>query len=120
MSDKPFFPTPDELIKAKRIPDLVDVPSRLVLAVEGSGGPGQPEFSSAVAALYGISYTIRFARKKAGSPVFQVGALEGEWRSEGADLPIHEVPSQDTWRWRVQMGVPRVSTRSRSFFPHRG
>ena len=106
MSDKPFLPTPDELLKGKRQPDLVEVPARLVLALDGAGGPGEAAFSSSVAALYGISYTLRFARKKAGNPVFKVGVLEGEWRAEGENLPIHEVPSQDTWRWRLQMCVP--------------
>ena len=106
MSDKPILPTPDALIKGKKQPDLVEVPARLVLALDGAGGPGEPAFSSAVAALYGISYTLRFARKKAGRPVFKVGILEGEWRAEGEDYPIHEVPSQDVWRWRLQMCVP--------------
>jgi len=106
MSDTPFLPTPDALIKAKKQPVLVEVPERLVLALDGAGGPGEPAFSLAVAALYGISYTLRFARKKAGHPVFKVGLLEGEWRAEGENLPIHEVPSQDAWRWRLQMCVP--------------
>lgn len=106
MSHKPFLPTPDALIKGKKQADLVEVPSRLVLALDGAGGPGEPAFLSAIAALYGISYTLRFARKKAGHTVFKVGVLEGEWRVEGEDLPIHQVPSQDVWRWRLQMCVP--------------
>ena len=59
MSEKPFLPTPDALIKAKKQPDLVEVPERLVLALDGAGGPGEPAFSLAVGALYGISYTER-------------------------------------------------------------
>lgn len=95
-----------ELIEAKREPDLVDVPARLALALEGAGGPERPEFTAAIGALYGIAYTIRFARKHAGRPVFKVGVLEGEWRAEGRDLPIHEVPERDAWRWRLLMSVP--------------
>lgn len=106
MNPKPICPTPDVLIKAKTKPDLVEIPTRLVVALDGEGGPGEPGFASAVGALYGVSYGIRFARKKAGLPVFKVGVLEGEWGAEGEDLPINEVPSQDTWRWRVQMCVP--------------
>ena len=106
MSDKPLIPTPDALIKGKKEADLVEVPDRLVLALDGEGGPGEPGFGSAIGALYGISYGLRFARKKAGQAVFKVGVLEGEWRAEGEDLPLNEVPSQDSWRWRVQMCVP--------------
>lgn len=85
---------------------MVAVPTRLVLALEGAGGPETADFTAAVGALYGISYTLRFARKKAGRPVFKVGVLEGEWRAVGENLPLHETPSQDSWRWRMQMCVP--------------
>jgi hypothetical protein len=110
MSTKPFLPTPDALIKAKQKPDIVDVPGRLVLSLDGEGGPDEPGFALAIGALYGISYTLRFARKKAGQPVFKVGVLEGEWRAEGEGLSVEEVPSQDQWRWRLQMGVPEDMT----------
>ena len=106
MIEKPLLPTPDALLKGKAQPDVVEVPTRLVLALEGAGGPTAPDFSAAVGALYGISYTLRFARKKEGRPVFKVGVLEGEWRADGDNLPLHETPSQDSWRWRMQMCVP--------------
>ena len=110
MTERPFLTTPDALLKGKEQPDLVDVPSRLVVALGGAGGPAEPAFSAAIAALYGISYTLRFARKKAGHPVFKVGVLEGEWRAEGEDFPILEVPSPDAWQWRLQMCVPHNVT----------
>ncbi len=106
MSEKPVLPTPDALLKGREQPDVVEVPPRLVLALRGAGGPTTPIFSASVGALYGISYTLRFARKKAGRAVFKVGVLEGEWRAEGGDLSIAETPSQDSWRWRMQMCVP--------------
>ena len=106
MTDKPVVATPDALIKAKRHPDLVDVPARLVLALDGAGGPEEPGFASAIGVLYGVSYALRFARKKAGKPVFKVGILEAEWWAEGDDLPVLEVPARSAWRWRVQMCVP--------------
>jgi len=106
MSERPLLPTPDALLKGREQPDVVEVPPRLVLALRGAGGPTTPIFSAAVGALYGISYTLRFARKKAGRAVFKVGVLEGEWRAEGGDLSIAETPSQDSWRWRMQMCVP--------------
>lgn len=106
MTDKPTQHTPNVLLKAKREPDIVQVPERSVLAIEGEGGPDQPGFAAAIGALYGISYGVRFARKGAGLPVFKVGVLEGEWRAEGVDLSVHEVPAREAWRWRLQMAVP--------------
>jgi hypothetical protein len=106
MPEKTMQWTPAELTKAKTKPDLVEVPSRSVLAISGSGSPDSPEFAGSVGALYGVSYALRFARKKAGQPVFKVGVLEGEWWAEGDDLPEHGVPSREAWRWRLRMGVP--------------
>ena len=105
-TETPNQPTPDELLKAKMRPDLVVVPERLVLALDGVGGPKESGFAASIGALYGVAYTLRFARKAAGQPVFKVGVLEGEWRAEGENLTAHEVPSPDTWRWRLQMCVP--------------
>ena len=110
MTDKPTRATPAELIKAKTKPDVVDVPSRLVMALAGAGPPEAPEFAEAVGALYGVAYTMRFARKKTDLPVFKVGVLEGEWWAEGDDLPVHDVPARETWRWRVMMAVPGDAT----------
>lgn len=98
--------TPEAFLKAKQQPDIVEVRSRLVLAIEGAGPPEQPGFSDAIGALYGVSYTLRFARKNAGGPVFKVGVLECKWWAEGENLPVHAVPARETWRWRVMMGVP--------------
>ena len=111
MTDKPYLPTPEALIKAKKQPDVVDVPDRVVLALEGAGGPEEPGFSAAVQALYAVAYALRFARKKAGEPVFKVGVLEGEWRAARSDQPILEVPARSDWRWRAQMCVPSDVTK---------
>lgn len=111
MSEKPFLPTPEALIKAKKQPDVVDVPDRVVLALEGAGGPEEPGFTAAVEALYGVAYALRFARKKAGQPVFKVGVLEGEWRAAVGDQPVLEVPARSDWRWRVQLCVPSDVTK---------
>ena len=105
-SDKPVQPTPDELIKAKKKPDLVVVPERLVMALDGEGGPEESVFAASIGALYGVAYTLRFRRKAASQQVFKVGVLEGEWRAEEVDLRDSEIPSPDTWQWRLQLCVP--------------
>ena len=102
---KPASPTPQELLKGKSKADLVVVPSRPVLAIEGAGPPDDPAFAAAIGALYGIAYTLKFARKKAGLEDFKVGVLEGEWWSEGHDASVLAAP-RSAWRWRLQIAVP--------------
>lgn len=104
---KPASPTPEVLLKAKTKADLVEVPARSVLAIEGAGPPEDPAFAAAIGALYGISYTLKFARKKAGLGDDKVGVLEGEWWSEGHDPPFLAAP-RSSWRWRLQIAVPEA------------
>jgi hypothetical protein len=102
---KPTSPTPEVLLKAKAKADLVEVPARNVLAIEGAGAPEDPAFAAAIGALYGIAYTLKFARKKAGLGDDKVGVLEGEWWSEGDD-PYFLAAPRSSWRWRLQIAVP--------------
>lgn len=132
MSEPEMLVTPPELIKAKREPEIIEVPTRVVMALDGAGAPESPEFSAAVSALYGIAYTLRSARKKAGKGVFKVGSLEGVWGAEpnsgssaagvgeaglgpdagdvGPSLSAGVLPPRHQWRWQLQMGVPPDTT----------
>ena len=65
---------------------------------------------AAVGALYGVGYTMRFTRKAQGRPLFKVNPLIGEWRAEGVDPGETGVPSPDSWRWRMMIGVPEDVT----------
>jgi hypothetical protein len=80
-------PMPRELLDATTTPDIVRVPARLVLAFDGTDPPGSAGFQKAIGALYGVAYTLRFARRD-----FKVAPLEGRW-SEG-------------WAWQLRMAVP--------------
>ncbi len=102
---------PRELVSAKRIADVVSVPQRRCLAVDGEGSPKDAAFAQAIGALYAISYTLKFARKKAGLTDFKVGPLEGRW---SADVPPGTTvkPSPDKWRWRLRIGVPSDVTKA--------
>ena len=42
MSEKALVVTPDALTKGKRKPDVVDVPARAVLSIDGAGAPSDP------------------------------------------------------------------------------
>ncbi len=100
------FPTPAELTDARRTADLVEVPPRLVLAISGAGAPDQPEFISSLGALYGITYGLKFGRKKAGGTDFKVGALVGIWRIEASAHAEGRTPPRESWRWTMQLDVP--------------
>ena len=106
MSTKPLVATPSELTMGKRKPDLVDVPARTVLSLDGAGAPTDPVFAASIGALFGVAYTLRFTRKAERRPVFKVGPLEGEWRVKGHNPSAGGLPSANEWRWCLRMGVP--------------
>lgn len=73
---------------AKKV-EYVDVPSLLFVRVDGTVAAGvgpsdSPDFKEAVAALYGISYTLKFmVKKRADKPIdYPVMFLEGLWVTE--------------------------------------
>jgi hypothetical protein len=106
MSTKPLVATPSELTMGKRKPDLVDVPARTVLSLDGAGAPTDPVFAASIGALFGVAYTLRFTRKAERRPVFKVGPLEGEWRVKGHNPSAGGLPPANEWRWCLRMGVP--------------
>jgi hypothetical protein len=102
--ETPPLPVPAVLLDATTTPDVVDVPARIALAIDGAGPPDSPVFERALGALYGVAYGLKFARKPAGRN-FKVGPLEGRWWAEGAPEDVLQVP-RETWRWRLRIGVP--------------
>ncbi len=79
-------------------PSLVRCQPAKVLAVVGEGAPESSAFAAAIRALYGVAYTIKFARKKAGGPPVAPGPLEGLWQNI-------EAPRAE-WQWKLIMRVP--------------
>jgi hypothetical protein len=96
---------PDVLLKATPIADIVAVPARSVVAIEGQGAPGGEAFQRSVGALYGVTYTLKFSRKRAGKGDFKVGALEACWWAGGGEVAFGETP-REQWRWRLRLAVP--------------
>ena len=103
-------PVPRELVKATGIADIVAVPRRRCLAIDGAGSPKDAAFAEAIGALYGTAYALKFARKRAKQSDFKVGPMEGHW---SADVPPGATrrPSADKWRWRLRIGVPAGITK---------
>ena len=104
--------TPRELISATSTADIVSVPRRRCVAIDGQGAPASAQFQEAIAALYGVAYTLKFARKKAGHPDYKVPPLEGRWSADvAAGTGTTTRPQPEQWRWRLRIGVPADVTR---------
>jgi hypothetical protein len=103
-------PVPRELLRATRTADIVSVPHRRCLAIDGVGSPQDPKFQQSVEALYGVSYALKFARKKAGKSDFKIGPLEGHWSADPSWGAAGK-PPPEAWHWRLRIGVPTEVTR---------
>jgi hypothetical protein len=95
---------PQLLYEAKPAADVVDIPARTAVSIEGAGGPERETFGRSVGALYGVAYGLKFARKPAGRD-FRIGPLEGRWWAEGAESRVFVAP-RESWRWRLRIAVP--------------
>ncbi len=110
VSTRAALPMPHELVDATTDADLVTIPARSVLSIDGSGEPGGDRFQHAIRALYGIAYTLKFTRRREGRPDFGIGPLEGRWWSDQI-IPCTRSP-RHTWRWTLRMAVPRDVTKA--------
>jgi hypothetical protein len=97
---------PAALLDATPVADVVEVPARAVVSVDGAGAPESEAFGRSVGAIYGAAYGLKFARKKAGAPTFKVGPLEGRWWAEGIPKDLRGPPPREAWRWRLRLAVP--------------
>lgn len=107
---------------AKKV-EWVDVPPLLFARVDGvipAGiGPGDsPDFQEAVAALYGISYTLKFMiKKRADDPIdYPVMALEGLWMTEsgGYDTAAREAMSYSVMIMQPDFVTPELFEAARA------
>jgi hypothetical protein len=104
-------PIPRAMVNATQTADIVTVPHRRCLAIDGAGSPREHAFQEAVGTLFGIAYALKFARKRAGKSDFKIGPLEGHWSAEDAMGQGEGAPAPEHWRWRLRIGVPEDATR---------
>ncbi len=90
--------------------ELVEVPELSFVMIDGiiednSGPGGSPAFKEALQALYGISYTLKFASKQhKENPIdYKVMALEALWWVAGEDF---DITRPEGWRWTAMMVQP--------------
>lgn len=85
---------------------LVTVPAMNFLLIDGIGDPNRvPAFAEAVAALFGVAYTLKFMLKKgAGGVDFGVMPLEGLWWAE--EMARFSPDRKDDWLWTAMIMQP--------------
>src|SRR5690349_3015829 len=80
--------------------------------IDGFGAPegpeASPDFQSAIQALYSVTYTLKFTRKKTTGPDYTVGPLEGLWWMAD-DTEFDQARAAD-WRWTLMIMQPDFIT----------
>ncbi|MEA5456838.1 GyrI-like domain-containing protein [Sinomonas sp. JGH33] len=97
--------------------DFVTVPEMTFAVVRGSGDPEGTAFSSAVQALYSVSYTAHFIVKKRSGEVTRVMPLEALWwfdgigQAEGAGALTNMAGvDRSAWHWQAMIAQPEPVT----------
>ena len=85
--------------------DLIEVPERRYLMIDGHGDPNTPVYLDAVQALYPVAYRMKFASKRGLGRDYVVPPLEGLW---WADDPAAFTTARDKsrWDWTLMILVP--------------
>lgn len=88
----------------------VTVPTMAYLMMDGHGDPNTtPAYAEAVEALFSVSYTAKFALKRANpSDDYSVMPLEGLWWAD--DLSAFESNDRTNWKWTMMIMQPPVVT----------
>jgi len=87
------------------IVEIVDVPVLRYLMIDGHGDPNTSvEYADAVATLYPVAYTLKFASKQAGRD-YVVPPLEALWWAEDMDA-FTSRRDKSAWDWTVMLMVP--------------
>jgi len=88
---------------------IVEVPPMKFFMADGEGDPNTSErFTLAVEALYGLSYTVKFALKKSGVLDYGVMPLEGLWWCDV--MEEFSLERRDEWKWRLMIMQPEAVT----------
>ena len=85
---------------------LLTIPPQRFIAVDGHGDPNTATaYAEAVAALYGVAYTLKFACKsESAEHDFVVGPLEGLWYAN--DASVFTARAKSLWSWTMLVTQP--------------
>jgi hypothetical protein len=99
--------TEKDLYQPKTTPSIIDVPEMTFIAVDGQGDPNTSvEYSAAIEALYGFSWTIKMNNKAILEYV--VPPLEGFWDVDNGDFKGNDAPIFDKskFKWTALIRQP--------------
>jgi hypothetical protein len=98
------------LYSVNRNPTFVEVPELQFAMVDGHGDPNEaPEYAEAVQALFSVSYTARFALKRARDGFdYGVMPLEGLWWAQ--DMSAFTTSDKSSWDWTMMIMQPEQVT----------
>jgi len=82
------------------VPELLEIPARDMLTVDGTGGPETAEFGRAIRALFAVRGALGAA---ADVP------LEGTY-TQGGDLHGFDLDAPEGWHWRLAVPAPPHAT----------
>jgi hypothetical protein len=84
---------------------ILEVPALQYLMIDGHGDPNtDPEFVTAVSALYPIAYKLKFASKELGKD-YTVMPLEGLWWSDDMET-FTTARDKSSWDWTMMIMQP--------------
>lgn len=83
--------------------DVVNVPPMRFLMIDGAGDPNGPVYARALAALYPLAYTLKFAAKADGAD-FVVPPLEALWWADDPTAFVRGERSE--WQWTAMLRMP--------------
>ena len=102
-----------DLYMPSTAPAIVDVPEMLFMMVDGTGNPNDSEaFQGVMAALYGLTYTIRMNKAEVGYVATVVPPLEGFWDFKDPKQYIEsgDMPGKDAFTWTLAIRQPEFVT----------
>lgn len=89
--------------------DVVDLPERHYLMINGHGDPNAEPFAAAIESLYPVAYTCKFAAKRELGRDHVVGPLEGLWWAEDMDTFTRR-RDKSQWDWTLMLLTPEWIT----------
>lgn len=98
------------LYGASAEPVVIDVPAMNFLMVDGHGDPNtSPLYVTAITALYGVSFTLKFALKRGPEQVdYKVMPLEALWWAQ--DFGSFARAEKSKWLWTAMIMQPDFIT----------
>jgi hypothetical protein len=90
-------------------PEVVRVPELTFVMLDGQGDPNtSAAYREAIGALYGLSYTLKFALKQELGLTYRVGPLEGLWWAD--DMRVFDMQAKTDYRWTAMIAQPDAVT----------